>query len=601
MPHPRPFSVRYHDNPSQDALRELSLTHERAILKTRVGSLNKVTRNKARQAKYTYIISPAGTEGDWSHQIIERARAEELIARQTAYIEERGALIAIDGYCGLGERAQGVTWLYTEEGANIAGMQQVLAFPRDAVEADPTAEFVPTFRVVYTPDLFLEDMPGRQAILVDMEKWTTYVIGPDYFGESKKAVLRMWNHLAFQQGGLVLHAGAKAVTRRDGRRLTVTVMGLSGTGKTTTTFSKQGDLTEPVQDDMVALWPDGELSVTENGCFAKIEKLSADAEPVIHAGTTSSDAWLENAYLTDNLGFDFFKSTLTADEVARYRQTLIDTGANVANVDRYIAKEVTATDVVSAAGVTKDGWDFVVWTGNGRSIIPMSRIPGAANLNELPAVESMGILNRDEGRDAAVPGILRFTSPEQAAGYFMLGETSKTSAAGKDRGKTRSPFTQPFFPGRFGLQAKRFRELAATMPGVDMWLMNTGYVGGDAADVANGDALKVKIRHSSAMLEALLDERIVWTTDVDFGYQVVDVDAPANAALLEQVPVEILSPRRLFAAQGRTDEYAAWVTAMKSGRTVFLRSHDVDDDIVAAVECRAISPISTGSAPRLGA
>ena len=101
--------------------------------------------------------------------------------------------------------------------------------------------------------------------------------------------------------------------------------------------------------------------------------------------------------------------------------------------------------------------------------------------------------------------------------------------------------------------------------------------------------------------EALLDERIVWTTDVDFGYQVVDVDAPANAALLEQVPVEILSPRRLFAAQGRTDEYAAWVTAMKSGRTVFLRSHDVDDDIVAAVECRAISPISTGSAPRLGA
>jgi len=598
MPHPRPFSVRYLDNPSQEALRALALEHERAILKTGVGSLDKLTRNKARQAKYTYIVSPPGTEGQWSHQIIDRARAEELIARQTAYIQERGALIAIDGYCGLGEHAQGVTWLYTEEGANIAGMQQVLAFPRSAVEADPTAEFTPTFRVIYTPDLFLEDMPGRQAILVDVDNWTTHIIGPDYFGESKKAVLRMWNHLAFQQGGLVLHAGAKAVTRRDGHRLTVTVMGLSGTGKTTTTFSKQGDLTEPVQDDMVALWPGGELSVTENGCFAKIEKLSVDAEPVIHAGTTSADAWLENAYLTEDGGFDFFKGVLSPEEVARYRTELIDTGADAANVDRYIAGEVTAAGVVTA-GVPKDGWDFVMWTGNGRSIIPMARIPGAADLHALPPVESMGILNRDEGRDAAVPGVLRFTSPEQAAGYFMLGETSKTSAAGKDRGKTRSPFTQPFFPGRFGLQAKRFRELAATMPHVGMWLMNTGYVGGGAEDIAAGTALKVKIRHSSAMLEALLDERIVWCTDPNFGYDVVDIDAPENAALLELVPMEILRPERLFEAQGRSAEYTEWVGRMKTERTAFLRSHDVDADIVAAVECRAISPLPADASPRL--
>ena len=27
----------------------------------------------------------------------------------------------------------------------------------------------------------LEDMPGRQAIIVDMENWTTYVMGADYF------------------------------------------------------------------------------------------------------------------------------------------------------------------------------------------------------------------------------------------------------------------------------------------------------------------------------------------------------------------------------------------------------------------------------------
>ena len=136
----------------------------------------------------------------------------------------------------------------------------------------------------------------------------------------------------------------------------------------------------------------------------------------------------------------------------------------------------------------------------------MSSIPDAADLHNIPQVKSMGILNRDEGYDAAMPGIVRFTSPEQAAGYFMLGETSKTSAAGKERGKTRSPFTQPFFPAKHGLQAKRFAELAATMPGVTMWLMNTGYIGGEANDAKENKALNIKIRHSSAMLEAVLSE-----------------------------------------------------------------------------------------------
>ena len=167
---------------------------------------------------------------------------------------------------------------------------------------------------------------------------------------------------------------------------------------------------------------------------------------------------------------------------------LVATGADAANVDKYIAGEVKFDEGVDD-GIPQDGWDFLVWSQNGRSIIPMSAIPGAADMGDIPAVRSMGILNRDEGADAATPGIVRFSSPEQAAGFFMLGETSKTSAAGKDRGKTRSPFTQPFFPGQFGLQATRFSEIAATMGSVTMWMMNTGYVGGDARDVANDKAL----------------------------------------------------------------------------------------------------------------
>ena len=54
----RPFDgVTYLSNPSQAELRALALKHTPAILETAVGSINKLTRNKARMAKYTYVIS----------------------------------------------------------------------------------------------------------------------------------------------------------------------------------------------------------------------------------------------------------------------------------------------------------------------------------------------------------------------------------------------------------------------------------------------------------------------------------------------------------------------------------------------------------------
>jgi phosphoenolpyruvate carboxykinase (ATP) len=581
---PRPFPVRYLENPTQDQLRALTLEHTPSVLKSSVGSIDKISRNKSRVAQYTYVVTRPGEEGRWTGNAIDPDKSSALIERQRKYIEAKGELIAIDGYMGLGERAFPVTWLYTLEGANIAGMQQILSFTRK--DAEPPAaqkdHFKPLFRLIYTPDLMVDEMPGRQAILVDMDCYTTYVMGPDYFGESKKGVLRMLCWHVYQMGGLLLHAGAKAVTRKDGRRVTMTVKGLSGTGKTTTTFSKQGDLTEPIQDDMVALWPKGQLSITENGCFAKTEGLSPETEPVIHQGTISGDAWVENAFLDEKGQFDFSKKGLTPQEVARYREIFIATGASAENVDQFIAGKVKLADVVDERGTAQNGWDFVVWTGNGRSIIPMSAIPGAADLRNIPPVKSMGILNRDEGADAATPGIVRFTSPEQAAGFFMIGETTKTSAAGKDRGKTRSPFTQPFFPGQHGLQAKRFSELAATMSDVTMWMMNTGYVGGDAMDVKAGKALKVKIPHSSAMLEALLAEHVKWKRDPDFGYEIVDVDAPENRDLVEKVPVEILEPRRWYEKNGKMDLYRGWVAKMKEERKAFLQKFDVDPEIVAA-------------------
>ncbi len=578
----KPFNVKYIENPTQEELREMALKYTPAILTSKYGNLDKITVRKARMAKYTYIIAPESEQDKWSSKVIDAKRAEELIDRQKKYIEEQGQAIVIDGYIGLErETAVPVQWIYSMEGANVAGMQQVLSFPREMVETEEELKrpFVPKMRVIMTPGLYHDDMPGRMAVIVDLENFTTHVMGSDYFGESKKGMLRMLNEWVYQRGGLVLHAGAKIV-KVGGKLVTMGVMGLSGTGKTTTTFSKQGELTQPLQDDMVCFWPGGKFTITENGCFAKTFGLKKETEPIIYNGTIAPTAWVENVYMNEDGTYDFSKQILSPEDVKRYREIFIETLNDPENIDAYIEGRVKIEDIVDEYGIPKDGWDFVVWTQNGRSIIPMKNIEGAADPHNVPPVKYLGMLNRDEGRDAATPGIIKFRSPEQAAGYFMLGETSKTSAAGKERGKTRSPFTQPFFPRAFGLQAIRYSELAKQVPDLVNWLMNTGYVGGDQKDEERGEALKVKIKHSSAMLEAMLSGKIKWKPDPDFGYYIVDVDAPENRELLEKVPPEILNPVIFFEKAGRLDEYREWVRRMKKERKEFLEKYRVDPAVI---------------------
>ena len=581
----KPYNVKYLENPSQQVLREMALKYTPAILVSAYGNLDKITIKKAREARYTYIVAPESDADKYSSKVIPADKAEEIIEIQKKYIEDSGELIQIDGYIGLDPKyTVKVQWLYTREASNLAGMQQILSFRREMMEDEKQLKetFVPSMRVVMTPGLFLEDMPGRMAVIVDLENWTTYVIGSDYFGESKKGMLRMLNEWVYQRGGLVLHAGAKIVKIGE-KRVTLGVMGLSGTGKTTTTFSKQGELTQPLQDDMVCFWPGGKFTITENGCFAKTFGLKKESEPIIYNGTIAPSAWVENGYMDENGYFDFSKQILNPVEVKRYRDIFIQTGNDPINVDAYISGKVKIEEIVNEYNIPKDGWDFVVWTQNGRSIIPMKNIEGAADPHDVPPVKFMGMLNRDEGKDAATPGIIKFKNPEQAAGYFMLGETSKTSAAGKERGKTRSPFTQPFFPRAFGLQPERFSELAAQVPDLVNWLMNTGYIGGDQNDEEKGKALKVKIKHSSAMLEAMLSGNVKWKEDPDFHYLIVDVEAPENKELLTKVPPEILNPVLYYKRVGRMEEYKNWVKRMKTEREEFLEKYRVDPKVIREI------------------
>lgn len=442
-----------HFRPTAERLRELTAEMPNARW-TEFGNLNVETRVTARSKGSTYIVTDDPSRH--SDQTITRERYAEMAALQDAHVREQEMLV-IDGYIGNDPEQRTAARLIIErDNANIAAMQQILYFPLDG-DAD---DFEPTVTVIYTPNLKADGFPNDRLIAVDLEANVTRVFNSDYFGESKKGGLRMWNNLIYELGGLPMHAGCKIIPVGDDRKAGL-IVGLSGTGKTTTTFTRQND-SLAVQDDFIALLPGGKVLGTENGCFAKTYGLDAEFEPVIHAAVTSPEAYLEN---------------------------------------------------VSQTGEKIDFHDDS-YTQNGRAVVRMADIANSADPREVEKADFVLILNCNEN---VIPSVVRLRGA-RAAAYFMLGETKGTSAGGaEEAGKSlRVPGTNPFFPRLHAEQGNRFLELLESCQ-LEVYLMNTGRVGGPESEQSSK---KVKIPHSSACVKGIAEGTIEWEQDPDFGYEV---------------------------------------------------------------------------------
>jgi phosphoenolpyruvate carboxykinase (ATP) len=445
-----PEAAQVHRNPSADELKAFAAEMPNARL-TRYGNLNVQTDVVARSKRSTYVVTD---EPDGQNQAIPRDEAARWAEAQDEYIAD-AEMLQVDGYIGRDPEFRVAARLFVEHAnANIAGMQQQLYFPLDDAE-----DFEPELTVIYTPNLKAEGFADDRLILVDLEQGVTRVFNSDYFGESKKGGLRMWNKLVYDRGGLPLHAGSKVIPTDRGERVGL-IVGLSGTGKTTTTFTRQnGSL--PIQDDFVAWMPNGRIYVTENGCFAKTFGLNPEDEPTIYSAVTQPRSYLEN---------------------------------------------------VSQHGEEVDFYD-TSYTQNGRATFPFQVIEAAAE-RDIAEAHFLLILNRNEN---IIPAVAKLEGP-RAAAFFMLGETQGTSAGGADEaGKfLRVPGTNPFFPARHDLQGNRFLELLEDHP-LEVYLLNTGRVGGPESDERSK---KVKIPHSSAIVKGIAEGTIEWEHDPDFGYLV---------------------------------------------------------------------------------
>ncbi|MGH3021245.1 MAG: phosphoenolpyruvate carboxykinase (ATP), partial [Gaiellaceae bacterium] len=310
-----PKAARVIDNPSPEEVQELAAKMPNAR-PTAYGNLNVTTEVASRSKRSTFIVTD---EPDGQNQSISREEALRWAEAQDAYIAKQ-EMIQIDGFIGVDPDFRTPARLFIESAnANIAGMQQQLYFERG-----DSGEHEPELTVVYTPNLKAEAYPDDRLIMVDLEQGVTRVFNSDYFGESKKGGLRMWNKLVYDHGGLPLHAGCKIIPTRAGRRVGL-IVGLSGTGKTTTTFTRQnGSL--PVQDDFVAWMPDGRVYATENGCFAKTFGLNPDDEPTIYGAVTQPDSYLENVSQHGD-EVDFYDTSYTQNGRATFPFRVIESAA----------------------------------------------------------------------------------------------------------------------------------------------------------------------------------------------------------------------------------------------------------------------------------
>src|SRR6185436_141076 len=221
-------------NPSAEELRRL--TEEMSNTRvTRHNNTNTQTRVDARSKLSTYVVTDTPERHDT--QTITRQEYERVAKLQNDYI--RGSeMILVDGFIGNDSEFRVPARLIIERSnANVAGMQKHLYYPATEEELK---NFEPRLTIIYTPNLQMKGYPADRLIAVDLDNGVTRVFNSDYFGESKKGGLRMWNQMVYERGGLALHAGSKVIPVGDQKRVGL-IIGLSGTGKTTTTFTKQNN------------------------------------------------------------------------------------------------------------------------------------------------------------------------------------------------------------------------------------------------------------------------------------------------------------------------------------------------------------------------
>lgn len=363
---------------------------------------------------------------------------------------------------------------------------------------DQLPNHVPEFTVLHVPHFMAlpaADGTNSEAfVILNLGRKMILIGGTSYAGEIKKSIFTVLNYLLPLDNVLSMHCSANIGAGDD----VALFFGLSGTGKTTLSADPERRL---IGDDEHG-WSKNGIFNFEGGCYAKVIRLSAEAEPEIYQTTRRFGTILENVALsTWTRRLDLNDDSLTENTRAAYPLTHIPNA-------------------------------FKGKAGHPNNIIMLT-------------CDAFGVM----------PPIARL-SPAQAMYHFMSGYTAKIG--GTEKGVGREP--QATFSACFGapfmvLHPYKYAHLLdekIKRHKVNCWLINTGWIGGPY-----GTGERIKIAYTRKMVKAALTgalDSVQTKRDPIF-----DVDIPKSCP---GVPDHVLNPRESWKNRDDYDGQARQLARM---------------------------------------
>lgn len=351
---------------------------------------------------------------------------------------------------------------------------------------------VPQFTVITIPSFHsnpkIDGTRSETVIAVNFGEKMVIIGGSYYAGETKKSVFTLMNYLLPLKNILSMHCSANYGKKGD----TALFFGLSGTGKTTLSADPQRTL---IGDDEHG-WSDNGVFNFEGGCYAKVIKLSREAEPEIFATTERFGTLLEN---------------------------------------------VVVDPITRALNLNDDSI-----TENTRASYPIDFIPNATLEGKGGHPANIVFLTADAY--GVMPPIASLT-PDQAMYHFLSGYTARV--AGTEKGLTEPQatfstcFGAPFLVLNPNVYANLLGEKIAKH-NAKVWLVNTGWSGGPY-----GVGKRMRIQYTRAMIHAALSGALNNTPKI--ADPIFGVHIPTQCP---DVPAEVLIPRNTWEDKDAFDAMA---------------------------------------------
>jgi phosphoenolpyruvate carboxykinase (ATP) len=471
-------------------------------------------RHTGRSPKDKFVVREPGCEERiwWSdvNQEISEESFEGLREKLVAHLAE-GDVYVVDAFAGADPEHRLSVRVVTDSAWHALFAKTLFIDPTD----EELEDFEPGALVLHAPSVEADpDEDGTRSetfVLLHPTRQEVLIGGTEYAGEIKKSIFSLMNDRLPLEGVFPMHCSANVGD--DGR--VAIFFGLSGTGKTTLSADPERRL---IGDDEHGWGPNGVFNI-EGGCYAKVIRLSAEAEPQIYETTSTFGTVLENVIVDERGVLDLDDDSKTENTRAAYELEQIE------------------------------------------NALPTKRAGHPSSVVMLTA-DAFGIL----------PPIARLTR-HQAMFYFLSGFTAKL--AGTEIGVMEPQptfsacFSAPFLPQPPKVYARMLGEKLEEHDAT-VWLVNTGWTGGPY-----GEGERMPIAATRALLDAALSGRlddVGYRDDPVFGFE-VPLHVPG-------VDSSLLDPRSTWRDREAYDAKARELATMF--RENFAKLADPDGEVAQA-------------------